>query len=338
MTDQELIETIYGAALHRNPTKAEISEGLTAQRKGSLRNVLERLFASKEFTTVNKVRAAWPAGHYYSPVVDPSQLDQKAICNSAVFPESIAAIELNFARMEDFWKRNVEVIAATPFPSATSTGFRYFGVNGVYPMGDAVILRAMLLEMRPHQFIEIGSGFSSACALDTADEGNLDTEFLFIEPYANRLHSLMRPQDQNRVQVMSHFVQDVPLETFSRLRAGDILLIDSTHVMKTGSDVSFELFKILPWLAAGVLIHFHDIRYPFEYPAKWIFDRNYSWNEIYALRAFLMYNHDYEIEFFSSYFRAHHRALTLVSPAFAYSPSSSLWIRKTGPPIRPEYH
>jgi hypothetical protein len=75
---------------------------------------------------------------------------------------------------------------------------------------------------------------------------------------------------------------------FDVLDENDILFINSSHVAKTGSDVNFELFEILPRLKKGVIVHIHDILYPFEYPREWVIERNYSWNEVYAVRAFLM--------------------------------------------------
>ena len=82
----------------------------------------------------------------------------------------------------------------------------------------------------------------------------------------------------------------------------------STHIVKTGSDVVYELFEVLPRLRSGVVVHFHDVFYPFEYPREWVLVRNYSWNELYALRAFLMGNHDWEIMFFNDYFVRTERA------------------------------
>jgi hypothetical protein len=61
-------------------------------------------------------------------------------------------------------------------------------------------------------------------------------------------------------------------------------------VLKTGSDVHCELFEIIPRLAPGVIVHFHDVQFPFEYPREWVFAKRWSWNEIYAVRAFLAYN------------------------------------------------
>ncbi len=96
-------------------------------------------------------------------------------------------------------------------------------------------------------------------------------------------------------------VQHVPLSVFAALEAGDILFVDSTHVVRTGSDVCFELFEVLPCLARGVLVHIHDMFWPFEYSRQWAVEENRSWNELYAVRAFLSYNDAWRIVLFNDY-------------------------------------
>ena len=113
-----------------------------------------------------------------------------------------------------------------------------------------------------------------------------------------------------------------------RSNANDLLFIDSTHVAKTGSDVNTIFFDILPSLAAGVCVHFHDIYYPFEYPKEWV-RQGRAWNEAYMLRAFLQYNPTFRICFFNSYIAAFHRHLLKESMyPYALQPGSSLWLRK----------
>ena len=111
----------------------------------------------------------------------------------------------------------------------------------------------------------------------------------FIEPHPKLLKSLLKQGDLERIEIVPRPLQDVDLELFESLRANDILFIDSTHVAKIGSDVNRIFFEILPALATGVYVHFHDIFYPFEYPREWIYEGR-AWNEAYMLRAFLMYN------------------------------------------------
>ena len=93
---------------------------------------------------------------------------------------------------------------------------------------------------------------------------------------------------------------------FRKLEPNDILFIDSSHVVKTGSDVQHIFFKILPEIKSGVYIHFHDVFYPFEYPKHWIFDNHWSWNEYYFLMAFLMYNTSFKIVLSTTYLSHYH--------------------------------
>jgi hypothetical protein len=166
--------------------------------------------------------------------------------------------------------------------------------------------------------------------LDTIDEVGLETDLIFIAPDPNRLRSLLRPEDAGRARIIEAPVQGVPLDEFQVLGIGDLLFIDSSHVLKTGSDVHRELFEILPAVAPGVLIHFHDIDYPFEYPDLFLFERRYSWNEAYAVRAFLMYNSAFRVEFMTAMFRRMAAQLVQATlPQFDQKPGASLWVRKT---------
>ena len=97
------------------------------------------------------------------------------------------------------------------------------------------------------------------------------------------------------------------LSVFDALSANDILFVDSTHVSKTGSDVNHLFFEILPRLASGVLVHLHDIFFPFEYPQDWVLGGR-SWNEIYMLRAFLQYNNAFRIVFMNTFLEHFHES------------------------------
>ncbi len=152
----------------------------------------------------------------------------------------------------------------------------------------------------------MGSGFSSAVMLDTLDAMMKETghraSCTFIEPYPDRLRALLKAEDHARVTIVEKGVQEVDPSVFAALQRNDILFLDTTHICRTGSDVVHEVFEILPYLAPGVIVHFHDFFYNFEYPDQWIFDQNRSWNEIYFVRAFLMHNDQYEILFFNDQF------------------------------------
>jgi hypothetical protein len=189
----------------------------------------------------------------------------------------------------------------------------------------------MLREFRPRRVVEVGCGFSSCVILDVNErflDGRIDC--CFIEPHPELLRSLVKPDD--RYTLIEKPVQDVDLDVFRTLAPGDFLLIDSTHVSKAGSDVHQHFFKILPALAPGVLVFFHDVFHPLEYPPEWFFDENRSWNEIYLLRAFLSYNRDFEIVLFTGAIEHRHPGLVArLMPLAAKNLGGSFWMRRTAP-------
>jgi hypothetical protein len=126
-------------------------------------------------------------------------------------------------------------------------------------------------------------------------------------------------------------VQDVPLEIFRDLRSGDILFVDTSHVSKLGSDLHHILFHILPALPDGILIHFHDIFLPREYPREWVIERNWFWNEQYLLLAFLMYNKAFRVVFMNNHFLStcpHIAERALGDLGLGPLQGASMWLRK----------
>lgn len=309
------LESLFEHLLLRKPRATELDHWLQALQRGLPERDLFRLFVqSKEYLEKHKVLPGFPDGHYYSPVVCPDEVLGYWQRSSALGAHELSGIDLDLDSMTDFWKQNAACIRAAPFSDEPGAETRYYYNDGRYPKADALVLMCMINTFRPKRIIEIGSGFSSAVMLDTADMLNItDLQITCIDPSADRLRSLLRPNDHARVRVVEDFVQNVPLETFDALGAHDFLFIDSSHVLKTGSDVHFELFSILPRLQPGVRVHFHDIQFPFEYPKQWVFDKKWSWNEIYALRAYLMFSSKFKIHFFTDYFLREKRQLAMSS-------------------------
>ena len=323
------VEQLYTHVLKRSPGDRERAMWTDQAVQSSRPQDLFRAFiASNEYVRKQHVTSTFAPGHYHSPVVDPSTVRAYHARSQAQTLDDLRGISVDLDRMLTFWDDNLAFIRTTPFRVEKQPSLRFFYDGSPYPWGDAIILRAIIGFYRPERIIEIGSGFSTACMLDAADDCR--HEFMHItciEPYPDRLHSLLRPGDYDRVLVLSSGVQDVPLDRFDALGPGDILFIDSTHVIKTGSDVHYELFSILPRLRKGVLVHVHDCPFPFEYPDKWVFDLNYSWNEAYALRAFLMYNPRFSILFWNSFLAKMCRdKLAADYPEFLRNAGSSIWL------------
>lgn len=172
---------------------------------------------------------------------------------------------------------------------------------------DSVVLQAMLRYWKPKRVIEMGSGYSSAIMLDTRErEGWIDLELTFIEPFSQEyFFPLLRKEDREVIRIIELPIWDVEDSVFAELDRGDLLFIDSSHVAKIGSDVHHYVFNILPKLRSGVIIHIHDIQPNFECATSW-FNNGWFWNEGSLIKAFLMYNTQFEILFHSGYLHANH--------------------------------
>ncbi|MCX6303954.1 MAG: class I SAM-dependent methyltransferase [Bacteroidetes bacterium] len=273
----------------------------------------------------------FPAGHYYSPVVnvDEARQHEREIWKKNVF-NIFPGIDLNLPGqqklLEDFSRRYQDI----PLPENKDEKFRYYYNNPFFSYSDGAILYSFIMHFKPARIIEIGSGFSSALMLDAIHHLNRpQTRLTFIEPFPERLYELVTPGDQEKVTIFEKNLQQIDISCFEQLEENDILFIDSTHVAKTGSDLNYLVFEILPSLKKGVLVHFHDVFYPFEYPKDWVFGGR-SWNEIYILRSFLMFNDHFEIVLFPHFiYRKYREYFANMPECHAYG-GASFWIRKTG--------
>lgn len=241
-----------------------------------------------------------------------------------------AGIELRPAEQLDLIARLKPHYDRLPFRAEKQPGLRFYYDNPAYSYGDAILLSCLLMELRPRRLVEFGSGYSSCVTLDINDRflnGELDCTF--IDPYPQTLAKLLDANDPGRRRILTSKAQDIDLSIIDALEAGDILFIDSTHVTKAGSDVNFHVFTVLPRLKPGVYVHFHDVFYPFEYPEEWFFEGNRSWNEIYLLRAFLMYNQQFEIVAFNHYLAHEHKPIMeALMPLFMRNHGGGLWLRR----------
>lgn len=195
--------------------------------------------------------------------------------------------------------------------------------NGMYGRADAAVLHAMLRHHRPGRVLEVGSGYSTAVALDVAERHLPQLRITCVEPNTQRLRSRLRPGDD--VVIIEAPVQDVPLAAFTELEAGDVLFIDSTHVLKSGSDVAWLYLHVLPVLAPGVIVHVHDIHWPFEYPERWLREGR-DWTEVYLLRAFLTHNDAWSVRLMTSWVWS--TRPDLVPQSLRHEPTGALWMQR----------
>ena len=271
----------------------------------------------------------YPAGHYYSTIVSVEAIKsrEKTIWKN-VGVDGIKGIDLNVAGQIDLAKSLSAYYGELPFSKEKNGNLRYQFENNFYSYTDGIVLYSMMRHFKPKRIIEVGSGHSSALMMDVNELFFGNTIRLnFIEPYPERLFSLMSERDKKDSTVLESKVQEIDLKFFENLEKGDILLIDSSHVSKCDSDVNYILFEILPALKSGVLIHFHDVFYPFEYPKEWVLN-GWNLNEDYFLKAFLMHNNQFQIRFFSNYLHLHHKEVFQAMPLTYLNTGGNFWIEK----------
>jgi hypothetical protein len=207
----------------------------------------------------------------------------------------------------------------------------FFLNNTGFESVDAELLYAMVRLRRPRRVVELGSGYTSLL-INMAARRNAgecaDTSHEVYDPYP-REHvigeTLTGPTHLEPLPAT-----EVPLRVFDSLERDDILFVDTTHTVKLGSDVNHIVLDVLPRLSAGVIVHFHDIFLPWEYPRTWFADMHYFWTEQYLLQAFLAFNQSFEVILpAQALARIHPKRLASAIPSFGPGVSpASMWLRR----------
>ena len=166
--------------------------------------------------------------------------------------------------------------------------------NPSFRAGDAEVWYQVVRTTKPSRLVEIGSGNSTRLAAQAirrsmAEDTEYACEHICIEPYE------MPWLEDSGVTTVRERVENVDPAIFAALEDGDILFIDSSHMIRPQGDVLFEYLSLLPTLAPGVIVHVHDIFTPRDYPASWLQQDVLFWNEQYQLEAFLAENERWEI-------------------------------------------
>lgn len=329
LSDKDFVDFCYQQILARPADSEGEKVYIKALKHHSLtrEEILIKFLTCPEYQSRKNSLEFVPPGHFYSAI--PSTDERNAFeANTLPTLEALPGIRINQSQQRSLMKEFKNYYDECSFPEKKTTESRFYFSNPAYAHTDALTLYSMMRHFQPKKVIEVGSGFSSCAMLDTNDHFfNGEIEFTFIEPYPELLNSLLNESDHHTV--IGENVQNVDIELFAQLQENDILFIDSTHVSKLNSDVNRIIFNILPALKKGVLIHFHDIFWPFEYPKTWVKEGR-AWNEAYLLRAFLEYNTDFEILFFSHYTHLFNREWIAANmPLFLNNLGGNIWLRKT---------
>lgn len=263
---------------------------------------------------------------YYEPIISPKQL-KYPLGND----RKIGGIDFQ-PEIQLEWLRKFEYSTELLYLEKLEMGqnIKYSFKNSTFGPGDAEYLYSLVRYIKPKRIIEIGSGEStkvSVLASRKNREEGYPCEIFCIEPYED----LWLEQIQD-ITIIRKCVEDIEISFFERLEENDILFIDSSHVIRPQGDILYEYQNIIPVLSAGVYIHVHDIFTPKDYPANWLFDEVYFWNEQYFVEAFLAYNDSVKIIGALNYLCHNYREeLGKAFPIFknrADAEPGSLWLRK----------
>lgn len=201
--------------------------------------------------------------HFYFPVPNLRSFRDKdwSACRAS------SAVDFRLADQIALLSELLPFAEECDFPDrATDDPHQFHCNNGFFERVDAEIAYSFVRARKPRRIVEVGCGYSSlamATAMRRNQEEGSGGEYFGIEPYPA---PFLRDGLPGMTLLVKEPVQRAPFDLFRSLRAGDILFIDSSHVVSLDSDVLFECLRILPELAPGVLVHFHDIFAPLDYP------------------------------------------------------------------------
>ena len=234
--------------------------------------------------------------HFYEPVPDTRELKPELWSRTSELVGIELAEDRQLRLLADFRARFKAECDALP-RERTSNPRDFYYQNPTFGWVDAAIHYCMLRHFKPRSIREIGSGASTLLTVRAIRENrNEDHRYrcdvLTIDPFPS---DAVKAAVSDEVRFRETGVQNVLAAEFEELRAGDVLFIDSSHVLKTGSDVQWIYLELLPRLAPGVLVHAHDIFLPREYPERWVRNERRFWNEQYVLQAFLSFNSGFEV-------------------------------------------
>jgi len=224
--------------------------------------------------------------HYYVPIADVNELARTK--NKWAKRSNMPGIEMDLEEQIRFLRDSI-----LPFQSEYVGSKIYLeGLQGEFGPGygfiEAQAYHAILRWLKPRRVIEVGSGVSTHCAIEAAKLNARETgqraEIVCIEPNPTPFIRASRA-----IQLIPSRVEDVPIELFESLGDGDLLFIDSSHAVRPGGDVIYLYCEVVPRLRPGIVIHIHDVYFPFTYQND-LLSSLFQWSETGMLQTLLVNN------------------------------------------------
>lgn len=206
-------------------------------------------------------------------------------------------------------------------PSCNDVGYTF--ENDYFTSPDTEVLYTIVRKYQPATIVEVGSGHSTKVIRQAVLDGHLNTHVISIDPHPRtEIRGLVDKTYREPIEALGN------TECFRSLKEGDILFIDSSHVIKTGNDVTFLYLNVIPELPPGVLIHIHDVFLPYDYPRECVIEKRWGWNEQYLAQARLAFASAFEV-LWAGHFLQHTRGgFAHHFPHLNGRVPRSLWLRK----------
>lgn len=294
---------------------------------GTLRDYIKRAFPQWQ-----RLGLHLTLNHYYEPVPDTRKLKTELWSRESELVGLRMREEEQLLLLDQFKTQFKDEYDNLP-AEKSSIPYAFFLDNPGFSRIDAEILYCMIRHLKPRRVVEVGAGNSTYLIAQTLLKNQQEVpgshcEFITIDPYPNEV---IRTGFPGLTRTIECPIQEIPLKTFEQLGANDIFFIDSSHMLKIGSDVQYEYLEIIPRLKPGVIVHIHDVHFPSEYPKDVVLGSHRFWNEQYLVQAFLAFNESFEILWAGCFM--HFRHPEALAAVFAsYDPAgrwpSSLWIRR----------
>ena len=253
-----------------------------------------RTVGSKRLTTstnlLKKIGVFPIRDHYYEPLFKNNSLNLS-------FKRNLPGINLNIEKQIKFldnliYQSDFETFINDQKNLTDKISFKLS--NNFFSYGDAEFLFNFIRYTKPQNIIEVGSGESTkvmSAAITFNQKEILKTiNHVCIEPFEHKWL-----ENFSSISLERKKIEELNLDLFQNLTSGDLLFIDSSHIIRPQGDVIFELLEIIPSLKKGVYVHIHDIFTPHDYPEHWLKKWVTFWNEQYLLESTLSNNSSYEI-------------------------------------------
>jgi predicted O-methyltransferase YrrM len=209
-------------------------------------------------TALGLARRGWFIPHRHAGQVTPAGRRPAYAAVEALFEKHRSAFAARLDGLAE-WRAALHAIGVEPAPAPRWS-------QDWFPRLDAAMAYAMVRTERPNRILEVGSGHSTRFLLRALADGGLEGAVMTIDPAPR---AALENVGGERLNLVRRTLQKAGTAPFEALCAGDMLLIDSSHVLMPGSDVDLLFGHVLPALPVGVLVHLHDVFLPDDYPAAW---------------------------------------------------------------------